>query len=562
MTTSEFYQGHNIISTLKNSSFGKIKTIFQQLADEQDILKDYTLPKVLLIGNETAGKSSLIENITKCQIFTRGPGFCTRAPVRLVLKNGIPSYSVTHTTHDTNLKQVLNFVNKYEIHCAVDNIMNSIPVTKVCEAEIIVEITDADMPNFEFIDLPGIKEFPKEIAEATINITRKYLETNKDSIIICVVPCSTQSLTSCRSIAFIKEYDMEQNCILALTMMDKVCEDDIEELLVKRLIGVSDELNSFKFAGVVGVINRLHKNSKSLIDNDVFEEKWINEKVINCLPTQYIDYKETINNRTTLPKLLQVMDKIYTSSIKNIWKPKIIESLTSKQDEIIKKISDLGVETFTTDEVTKFYQDFFVNMLKNLKTDVADFDLYNLKMKTDESSTNGSFNLYISKPDLSESYISNSIKILNFKKIVRHGIEYVISKTNSTIIHNINTQFYIFHSAAKISRFSKILSNLLIITETIIRDSIYIIDQFCEIIDSYFNSCLLTNTTVTDDNIKNILNNFNVIYERILLEQNFNKCFETPFVFTEDQQHTDIRKKHVDTLQSYKLCLNDIEKMI
>ena len=58
------------------SAFAKVKTY---LPDE-DLL---TLPKLVVVGTSHAGKSSLLENITKCAIFPRDKKLCTKFPLRL-----------------------------------------------------------------------------------------------------------------------------------------------------------------------------------------------------------------------------------------------------------------------------------------------------------------------------------------------------------------------------------------------------------------------------------------------------------------------------------------------
>ena len=69
-TISEFYQGDNIFTQLNNSLFGQIKKIFEQdnnyqlqsLGVNMKNLKDFlVLPKVIVIGTESSGKSSLLE---------------------------------------------------------------------------------------------------------------------------------------------------------------------------------------------------------------------------------------------------------------------------------------------------------------------------------------------------------------------------------------------------------------------------------------------------------------------------------------------------------------------
>jgi len=53
------------------------------------------LPQV--VGSEKAGKSSMLEAITKCAIFPRATGIMTRCPVRFELL-GMPKGEPTQTT--------------------------------------------------------------------------------------------------------------------------------------------------------------------------------------------------------------------------------------------------------------------------------------------------------------------------------------------------------------------------------------------------------------------------------------------------------------------------------
>ena len=59
-------------------------------------LEQFKLPSVVVIGNDSTGKSSLLENITKCQTFPRNTVFCTKSVIRFILKNGAPKYNVSY----------------------------------------------------------------------------------------------------------------------------------------------------------------------------------------------------------------------------------------------------------------------------------------------------------------------------------------------------------------------------------------------------------------------------------------------------------------------------------
>jgi hypothetical protein len=112
-------------------------------------------------------------------------------------------------------------------------------------------------------------------------------------------------LTCCQSIALIKEMNMQHNTILALTMVDRLQPENMEDLLIKRIIQSSDEIKDLDFNGCIGIINRVHLTNKTLQENDILERKWFDENILNEIPEEYIDYKSIIENNLTITNLLQ-----------------------------------------------------------------------------------------------------------------------------------------------------------------------------------------------------------------------------------------------------------------
>ena len=85
--SSKLFDGTGIVEQLQRSSFGKFKNALQGLQSEVPPRRrvNFKLPRVVVIGAKDAGKSSLLENITKCPVFPRKSGLCTKMPVRLQL---------------------------------------------------------------------------------------------------------------------------------------------------------------------------------------------------------------------------------------------------------------------------------------------------------------------------------------------------------------------------------------------------------------------------------------------------------------------------------------------
>ena len=81
---SPLLEGVSITQQLQRSSFGKFHAAVHDIKTHLPMVH-FKLPTVIVVGGRSAGKSSLLENITKCPIFPRDPALCTKMPVKLQL---------------------------------------------------------------------------------------------------------------------------------------------------------------------------------------------------------------------------------------------------------------------------------------------------------------------------------------------------------------------------------------------------------------------------------------------------------------------------------------------
>jgi len=81
---SPLLEGVSITKQLQNSSFGRFHAAVHDIKSYLPMVQ-FKLPTVIVVGGRSAGKSSLLENITKCPIFPRDPALCTKMPVKLQL---------------------------------------------------------------------------------------------------------------------------------------------------------------------------------------------------------------------------------------------------------------------------------------------------------------------------------------------------------------------------------------------------------------------------------------------------------------------------------------------
>jgi hypothetical protein len=114
-------------------------------------------------------------------------------------------------------------------------------------------------------------------------------------------------------------------------MVDRLQDENIDELLLDRLIPVDGNLNF----PCIAVINRFHSDRHSLEDNEKLEAKWFAE-VLNGCP-------QTIMSRCGSNQLLIQMDKFYNNFIESQWIPNVTSKIDIKIAAAEKNEAALGV---------------------------------------------------------------------------------------------------------------------------------------------------------------------------------------------------------------------------
>jgi GTP-binding protein EngB required for normal cell division len=541
---STFYQGYNIIETLTKSIFGKIKDTMLTIFGIEHAEK-YRLPKIIVVGNESTGKSSLLENITKCQLFPRDSKLCTKCPIHVKIKNGKSNYSIsyyellndTKISVDKSKRKLIKIPieNKNDIYPKVLEYMNKIPIDTISEDELIVEICGENLPTFDFFDLPGIRAYPPQLAETTTKLCRKYL-SDKNSIILCVVPATTTRLTSCQSIALITEMGMQDKCILALTMADRLQMENIEELLIKRIIRVSDEIKGLNFAGYVSIVNRLHSDCSSLEENDINEKKWFDENILNCIPDEYKDFENIIKENITVSNLLKQIDALYSKYINENWKPKVKNEIENKISELEFEYFDLGdpVTQEMVVSINKMLTEFINNIYYNRECD----NLYPCIVYKERDEDDENKNYY---------YILNQINNIYDK--------YEKNEHNQIYNYIINELEYM--TEFKMFRFQKVIMKLAnLIRDTIKNKTLEKLPEIKKLTIDMLNKNYINQSM---DNSNNIFSKF---YELFVVYTTFNTQINFELAdYEESEEYRNKREKLLNEIALSKEHLKKISEM-
>jgi len=341
-------------------------------------------PQIIVVGEESSGKSTLLERIAMLEIFprVRERAISTRLPTRLKLqhlhltqleefckKNGLqygPDKAYVRLCYEDNEAGVHTWSGFFQIHEVLSQVQkySDIAVAQkngqvrgIVDSVMVVEITSNLVPNLSLVDLPGmvsayIEGEPKDMMEQTRNLVERYLK-QPHTLVLAIVP-AYQRIRNAICMHLIQKYHKEDQTIGVLTMADKAFQGQLRPNdpfydLKARLDGIAADCVQLPL-GYVAVKNR----DNNLTNDDLrsaaaTEAKWFDENIpgyrakgkvsSDCLIHRLVDMLINYVHQTWAPNAKKAMDQE-------------IENINRKLQAIGKPVpTNKTVESFLLDEV-------------------------------------------------------------------------------------------------------------------------------------------------------------------------------------------------------------------
>ncbi|KAM5333180.1 interferon-induced GTP-binding protein Mx2 [Glossophaga mutica] len=230
-------------STLYNQYEEKVRPCID-LVDSLRALgveQDLALPAIAVIGDQSSGKSSVLEALSGVAL-PRGSGIVTRCPLVLKLKKQLSSEvswkgKISYRNTELQLKdpgQVEREINKAQ------NIVAGSGVS-ISHELISLEISSPDVPDLTLIDLPGITRVPvgnqpMDIAQQIKALIKKYIQ-RQETINLVVVPCNVDIATT-EALSMAQEVDPDGDRTIGILtkpdLVDKGTEKSVLSVVQNR----------------------------------------------------------------------------------------------------------------------------------------------------------------------------------------------------------------------------------------------------------------------------------------------------------------------------------------
>nr|XP_055135717.1 interferon-induced GTP-binding protein Mx1 [Symphalangus syndactylus]XP_055135718.1 interferon-induced GTP-binding protein Mx1 [Symphalangus syndactylus]XP_055135719.1 interferon-induced GTP-binding protein Mx1 [Symphalangus syndactylus]XP_055135721.1 interferon-induced GTP-binding protein Mx1 [Symphalangus syndactylus]XP_055135722.1 interferon-induced GTP-binding protein Mx1 [Symphalangus syndactylus]XP_055135723.1 interferon-induced GTP-binding protein Mx1 [Symphalangus syndactylus]XP_05 len=203
--------------------------------------QDLTLPAIAVIGDQSSGKSSVLEALSGVAL-PRGSGIVTRCPLVLKLKKlvnedkwrGKVSYQ-DYEIEISDASEVEKEINKAQNTIAGEGM-------GISHELITLEISSQDVPDLTLIDLPGITRVavgnqPADIGYKIKTLIKKYIQ-RQETISLVVVPSNVDIATT-EALSMAQEVDPEGDRTIGILtkpdLVDKGTEDKIVDV-VRNLV--------------------------------------------------------------------------------------------------------------------------------------------------------------------------------------------------------------------------------------------------------------------------------------------------------------------------------------
>ncbi|XP_076210418.1 interferon-induced GTP-binding protein Mx-like isoform X2 [Aptenodytes patagonicus] len=296
------------------------------------IEKDLSLPAIAVIGDQSSGKSSVLEALSGVAL-PRGNGIVTRCPLELKLKR-IPATQewrgkICYRHISTELQ------NASEVEKAIREAQDVVAGTRgAISGELIsLEIQSPDVPDLTLIDLPGIARVavgnqPKDIGEQIKMLLKKIIGC-KETLNLVVVPCNVDIATT-EALKMAQEVDPHGERTLGILtkpdLVDRGTEESIINIIRNMVIPLKKGYMIVKCRGQQDIHNNLalasaiqqerkffetHKHFSILMEEGRATIPHLAEKLTNELVRHIIKTLPTLENqiREVLQKTLQDLQK-------------------------------------------------------------------------------------------------------------------------------------------------------------------------------------------------------------------------------------------------------------
>ena len=355
------------------SNIGKIIHILDEIKEiTNGLTTGLTFPQVIVVGQESSGKSSVLERISMLQFFPRGEQITTRMPIKLEMKHKTTTemeafckennldanqdawIRLKYTHQNGKVIYSPNFVSYQEVENLVKGYMDQAvsrangKLAGIINDELSIEIISHQVPNLTLVDLPGIfgaryENEPMDVKKLTKKLVEKYL-VMPHTIVLAILPAN-ERIRNSAAMHLLQKHNKVEQTIGVLTKADLAYNqshpNDPYYALKEKLEGKSADYIHLP-RGYVAVRNRDDSLQVSFQQSVSEERLWFD----TYLPGYYSAGKVGNDN------LIAQISSVLQDYVQNTWIDSALHSITEIRTPLQDKFHALGEVALHPDTMT------------------------------------------------------------------------------------------------------------------------------------------------------------------------------------------------------------------
>eukprot|EP00438_Fugacium_kawagutii_P023593 Skav205949 [mRNA] locus=scaffold442:64053:65306:+ [translate_table: standard] len=313
------------------SSVEKLKTLH---------LEEFDVPCFIVAGKTSAGKSTLLQRLTRMPFFPVDKQMCTRIPVFVEMRNGSGESNATVTVCTLKKDSLVAEQSKSEpipigatgrevqekIQSLLRSLLEEAGLSKtskkvIVDKEVRIRLSSPSSPMLNLVDLPGVVNGRSLVATDTQKLFKRYaLKSSNQSVFLCAVEASSPAVewntddVLGQGDTELESLELHQRCLGVITKADSD-EVDVESLCNYLRGDLADDFKPRHGYFAVGARD----------EGRAQEEQVLFERLLAAAAD-----RDKLQSRTSITALQKKVQDLYMDQVHKGWIPKTVEKVIKK----------------------------------------------------------------------------------------------------------------------------------------------------------------------------------------------------------------------------------------